>query len=123
MLSRPCSPCGTFFPSQSRLLRASRLFRFAPNPVLEPFGCGLPFLQDQRSPSALRAAEGGPISTLRLRASSTRMQAAVPAMRGRVFLSVAEDRAPKHMTLFCCEPVPETHAQLLDAFHPANPGS
>jgi hypothetical protein len=27
---------------------------------------------------------------------------------------------PKHMTLFCCEPVPETHAQLLDAFHPAN---
>jgi hypothetical protein len=82
------------FPSQSRLLRASRLFRFAPNRALEPFGCGLPFRQDQRSLSALRAAEGDPISTLRLRASSTRRQAAVPAMRGRVFLSVAEDRAP-----------------------------
>jgi hypothetical protein len=36
------------------------------------------------------------------------------------FQSLMVGCLPKNMTLLRCEPVPETHAQLLDAFHPAN---
>src|SRR5215471_12928110 len=32
-------------------------------------------------------------------------------------------RRPKRMALLCRQPVPETHAQLLDAFHSANASS
>src|SRR5215467_10083949 len=75
------SPC----PSNFRV-------RFSPNQELELFERGYPCRPDQQWPNALRVAGGDPLSTPRLHAVSSRMRAAMRVMRGRVFLSVVDDR-------------------------------
>src|SRR5215469_15212376 len=80
-----------------------------------------PLPTDRQSLSAPHAAEDDPVLKPRPRAFLIRMRAAVPTRHGRVFLSIADGWAPpKRMALLCREPVPETHAQFLDALNSAN---